>query len=273
MSEPALVWREAVRVKAWEVGAAGQVSVSALCNWLQEAAGNSATSLTWGIEELQQRSLTWVLARLHLEIGCLPSWRDEVAVETWPTGIHRVLAIRDFRVLRGDEPLVVATSGWVLVDTTSRRPVRPGATLAAMGGRTPPRALEDTFERLPEPTAASRSVTLRVGRSDLDMNGHANNVRFIAWALDVLPATFADTMTPASFELEFRAEAREGDVLLVEAAPAGGDPGVWLHRITRPDENRELARARSRWKPMVGKAGQGPQQTVGSTVSISARPR
>ena len=96
MSEPSLVWREAVRVKAWEVGAAGQVSVSALCNWLQAAAGNSAPSLTWGIEELQQRSLTWVLARLHLEIGRLPSWRDEVAVETWPTGIHRVLAIRDF---------------------------------------------------------------------------------------------------------------------------------------------------------------------------------
>jgi hypothetical protein len=44
-----------------------------------------------------------------------------------------------------------------------------------------------------------------------------------------------------------RAEAREGDVLVVEAAPGDG-PDTWLHRIMRPADGRELARARTRWR-------------------------
>lgn len=247
MDERAMVWSEGVRVRAHEVGPDGVAAMPALCNWLQEAAGNHATALTWGVENLQEQSLTWVLARLHLRVGRWPRWREELVVRTWPSGVARIYAVREFQLSAGTEVLALGTSGWVVLDTANRRPVRPGAELAEMASRTPPRLLEDPFERLPELPAGGEAVEVRVGRSDLDLNGHANNVRFVAWVLDGMPADEAARSVLAELEVDYRAEAREGDVLRVEAGP-GGEAGTWLHRITRAADGREVARARTRWR-------------------------
>ena len=249
MSETPVVWQEQVQVRAHEVGPTNEVGIWALCNWLQEAAGNNASSLAWGLEDLRRKDLTWVLARLHVRIDRLPGWREELVVSTWPAGVLRVLAVRDFTLRAGAETLAVATSGWVLVDRTTARPVRPGAALQAMASRMPPRVLLDPFDRLPELGTAVAAITVRVGRSDLDLNGHANNARFITWALDALPQELVAAHVPEDVEVELRAEAREGDELSVEVAPAAAGAGVWLHRVSRPTDGRELARARTTWRP------------------------
>lgn len=241
-----MVWSEGVRVRAFEVGPDGTGALPALCNWLQEAAGNHATALTWGVENLQEQSRTWVLARLHLRVDRWPRWREELTVRTWPSGVARMYAVREFQLAAGEAVLAVGTSGWVVLDTANHRPVRPGGELAEMASRTPPRLLEDPFERLPELPAGGAAVEVRVGRSDLDLNGHANNVRFVAWVLDGMPADEAGGSRLAELEIDYRAEARERDVLRVEAHP-GDEAGTWLHRITRPADGRELARARTRW--------------------------
>lgn len=247
MDERVMVWSEGVRVRAYEVGPDGVAGMPAVCDWLQEAAGNHASALTWGVENLQTQHLTWVLARLHLRVARWPRWREDLRVQTWPSGVVRAFAVREFRVDLGDEELAVGTSGWVVLDTAARRPVRPGADLAEMASLTPARVLPDVFERLPELAPAVAAFEVRVGRSDLDLNGHANNVRFVVWALDGLPAAVAETRTLAELEIDYRAEAREGDVLVVEAAPGDG-PETWLHRITRLADGRELARARTCWR-------------------------
>jgi medium-chain acyl-[acyl-carrier-protein] hydrolase len=251
-------WSESVLVRAFEVGPDGEAGVPALCNWLQDAAGNHASALDWGMDTLQAKSLTWVLARLHVQLDRLPVWREALTVRTWPTGVQRVLAVRDFRVEGGGAPVAVATSGWVLVDTTTRRPVRPGPALHEIATHMPPRALFDPFDRLPELPATPAKLNVRVGRSDLDLNGHANNVRFIAWALDALPAGAVAGLLPTDIEIELRAEAREGEVLALEVA-ATNEPDTWLHRIVRVGDARELARARSRWRPRVRRADETRQ--------------
>ena len=250
------VWSERVHVRAWEVGPENEAGVPALCNWLQEAAGNHASALEWGMDNLHDRDLTWVLARLHVHMERLPAWREELLLSTWPTGVQRVLAIRDFSVQADGTSLAVATSGWVLLDTTTRRPVRPGPALQALAARTPPRALHDPFERLPELKDITRRVNVRVGRSDLDLNGHANNARFVAWALDALPGEVVRGRIPRDFEIELRAEAREGDTLAVEVFGSDASPDVWLHRVVRPADDKELARARTTFRPRGASADQ-----------------
>lgn len=42
MDERVMVWSEGVRVRAYEVGPDGAAGMPALCDWLQEAAGNHA---------------------------------------------------------------------------------------------------------------------------------------------------------------------------------------------------------------------------------------
>ena len=47
-----------------------------------------------------------------------------MTLETWPSGIDRLFAIRDFRMVAGEEVLLRATSEWMVIDVNRRRPVR-----------------------------------------------------------------------------------------------------------------------------------------------------
>jgi medium-chain acyl-[acyl-carrier-protein] hydrolase len=244
--EAKTVWRERVRVRAYELDVWGRASALAVCNWFQEAAGNHATHLGWGIENLQAQGLTWVLSRLHLRLHRLPLWREEVEIATWPAGAHRLFAVREFRLSDADgAELGVATSGWIVVSQASLRPLRPAAEIVALGRSSPTRALADGFDRLPEVEHAEFVRALDVRIADLDINRHANNVSVIGWALEPLPLAALEGRRLGELEVEFRGEARGGERVLAEAAAAGD--GAFIHRVVREADGREVARARSRW--------------------------
>ncbi len=240
-------WTERFRVRADEMDLHGRAAATAVCNWLQEVAGNHARALGWGIEQLQPGQLTWVLARLHLRLDRVPAWRSDVAVTTWPCGVDRLYAVREFRIADGEGPCGVATTGWVLLHVGRRRPVRPPAGLAELGGAVPGRALPDGFAPLEPPVEASHEQRFTVRYGDVDLNRHANNVRLIGWALETLPLE-ALGRPLAELEVDFRSEAMLGTTIRALADPVAGDGLAFRHRLEDAD-GREIARARSRFNP------------------------
>ena len=181
------VFREAARVRASEIGPDGAMRLPALLDLLQEAAGNSATELGWASDALLAQGKTWILSRFHLRLRALPAWREEIAVQTWPSGAHRVFALREFRATgAGGRLLAEATSGWLLVSVPrSVRSVRRPRSRRLRPAPAP--RLPDLFEP-PGPGAAAGPVrSLRIGRFDLDLNAHANNVVILRALLEALP--------------------------------------------------------------------------------------
>src|SRR5512147_1202378 len=109
--------RDSFAVHSYEVDAFGTLAVPALAGYLQEIAGAHATELGVGLEALRARGLTWVLARLRLEIARLPRLGETIEIATWPSGIERVAARREFLVRGADgEVHAKATSVWYVVD-------------------------------------------------------------------------------------------------------------------------------------------------------------
>jgi medium-chain acyl-[acyl-carrier-protein] hydrolase len=243
------VWVEGFRVRAYEVGVHGRLGALDVCNWLQEAAGNHATALGWAVDQLTPRGLTWVLSRLHLRMDVFPRWREEVVVRTWPAGARRVYAVREFTLQRPDgEELGRATTGWMLINLATRRPVRPPAEVEELARNAPPRVIDDPFPRLegPTPDTTERSFTVRA--HDLDLNGHANNVAVIAWTLESLPVDTLASSILSELEIEFRGESRAGDRIAARVEPAALPGTAFLHALARQSDSREVARARTVWK-------------------------
>ena len=249
MDEAPAVWSENFRVRAYEVDVSGRASVPTVCNWLQEAAGNHATALGWGVDDLQREGLTWVLSRFHLQLEHRPGWREEVAVATWPAGVQRLYALREFRVSSGARfELGVATTAWLLVNLSSLRPVRLPATLEEIARDAPERVLDDAFAKLPELANAEFEIAIDVRFADLDMNRHANNVSLIAAILEPLPEEVVLGRFLTELEIEFRTEAVHGDHVVVQAQRVSGEPTGFLHRLLRESDGREIARARTVWR-------------------------
>lgn len=262
---PPAAWKETYRVRSYETDPTGRASTAAVCNYLQEAAANHAYSLRLSVEHFRERPLTWMLGRLRVLVETYPRWRDEVTVETWPSGVDRLLATRDFLIFDGDGRTIGrATTGWMLIDLERRRPVRMPEAVTALALLDRNRAAEDASATLPAPAAGAAEHHVRVEYNDLDVNKHVNNVRYIEWALEGLTAERRDAHDLAELDVHFRAEAVYGDVVAVRAGPVDGSGedrsvdtnvttetegiSVFAHVITETD-GKELARIRTGWRP------------------------
>jgi acyl-ACP thioesterase len=255
------VWSEPFTVHTYELDAAGRASIQSLCAFLQEAAGRNAEQLGVTVPQLMQHGLTWILSRLLVRIRSYPRWWEKLVVETWPSGFHRLFALRDWRIFRSDELLAEATSAWLMVDVESRRPVRPQSHGTWAGRIHPERAIALTLNKLEEPAPAAASGKVfeerfSVRYRDLDMNGHANNVGYIDWLLECLPFELRQSHEIRELELNFLNEVTAGQEILSRAAatpaPASetADPEApveYVHTLHRLGDGQVVARARSRW--------------------------
>jgi acyl-ACP thioesterase len=231
---------------------------------MMETAGRHAEKLGVGVRDLHARGLTWVLARLHVQIGAVPGAGTEVRVATWPSGRHRLFAVREFQLRDGaGGELLRATSAWALMNLETRRPARLDPHLPVFS-RHPGRLVEDGFAALPSPCPQAGRASYRAEPGDIDLNDHVNNTVYLGWALRSAPGA-ARSWRPLSLEAAFLGEARLGDEVecLTEigrtaaldagrTAPqgrgSGGGRALLLQSLRDKASGRELTRLRTCWQ-------------------------
>ena len=87
-----------------------------------------------------------------------------------------------------------------------------------------------------------------VRHRDLDINQHVNNVSFVEWLVESVPARVLKTSVLTELEINFLAEAFYEERLLAACHSQDSHPGVFLHSIIRQKDGQELARARTVWR-------------------------
>jgi medium-chain acyl-[acyl-carrier-protein] hydrolase len=241
-------WTESIVVRVLDTDAAGLLAVDSLCDFLQEAAGGHVRALGVSVGDLLPRNLTWVLSRLRLRIDRLPRRGERVEVTTWPSGVDRLFALRDFRLVdeRG-ERVAGAVTGWLLVDLASRRPLRTRTVFDPTLGTDIPRVLDCGIEKLGALAAVDRETPFGVRLRDLDENDHVNNARIAGWVAESVGRETWQGWSVAALDIDFVSEIRHGDHLLARAAREA--EGRWSHSLVREGDGVELVRARSEWRP------------------------
>jgi acyl-ACP thioesterase len=249
-----VVWSGAFPIHTYEVDPNSRLAVPALLGFLQEAAGHNADALGFSIAQLASRNLTWMLSRLRVRLREHPGWRSSLGVETWPCGFDKLFALRDYRLRLDGRVIGEASSAWLLMDLGRRRPLRPESAADWSGKIHPERALAVDMQKLPPfpeaPGDGAREAELSVRYSDLDVNLHANNLRYAELVLESLTAELLRSSLPVELDLDFLAEAGAGQRILSRSAPLGG--GVFAHSLLRRDDGEEIARARTAWRAADG---------------------
>jgi acyl-ACP thioesterase len=252
------IWTENYTVRSYEVDARGNLAVFSIFNYIQNAASNHADALGVSIRQLLAEGRTWVLSRLLIKIDSYPGWKDTVRVNTWPSGIQGLFALRDFD-LKNDAGRSFGSciSAWLIIDSRKRRPVRMSPYLGRLNPLEGNHVLADRLDKIPEIPAPDAGNRFLVGYRDLDLNQHVNSARYIEWALESLPVNVRETCILASLEINFIAEAFRGDRILSSCQSIGafgeafGEAveNAFFHNIRREENNQELARVRTVWQP------------------------
>jgi acyl-ACP thioesterase len=210
-------------IRGFDCGYGGPLRPFAMANFLQEAAGENATRLGFGMGDLHAKGWTWMLSRLELRTDLLPRDGERVSVRTWPAGTRKLFALRDIEMLgQGGRSLVRAVYAYLVVDMAARRPLRPesvfGSEIPPVGA---PHPVPDFAFDIPVAEGLEKAFAQRVSGRHIDHNGHANNAHLIDWLVDAAMAPSGGgpgRPELASLRVEFLSEALEGDELLAARA-------------------------------------------------------
>ena len=171
------------------VGKGNTLSYVGLTNILQEAALAHADILSFGINDMDKTHLAWLLLSWKIQIFNTPKWNSEIIVKTWPREFSRVHTYRDFEVYDTSSNLIAkASSKWVLINTDNHTIARITPEIAAKYGVVENSVfLNYTDIKLHEPQNMKLSFEYTIGRRDIDVNKHVNNLNYLFFALETLP--------------------------------------------------------------------------------------
>ena len=153
-----------------------------------------------------------------------------MTINTWHKGLEGLVFLRDYELLGDDgRRAVVGTSSWVVLDMQNRSFVRT-EDLPDFVNPVPQNtenAVEAPAPKVVIPSGLEKTLIKEhtVQYSDTDFNGHANNVKYVVWAMDCIDREFASTHQVSELTVNFNRETRLGDrveLFLAEEPAASG---------------------------------------------------
>lgn len=232
------IWEEKFSIATYHTDPFGKLKLSSFFELLQDGASRDAARKGFGYADLIEQKKFWVLLRVLLRFNRLPDWEEVVLFRTWPKETNGVVAFRDFELISTEgEKLVVGTSAWSQVHLDTRRPVRieletnyhPVANLHAIREK-PGKVL------LPQNLVWSDEIQVKY--SQIDVNWHVNNTRYLEWVMNELPIEYLETHAVLSMEVNFLSEGRLHD--LVQVGCSQTDPLTWLACVRRLEDGKDL---------------------------------
>lgn len=235
------IHNESFKVKAFEVDTDGLARLSYLANTMQEAAGVHAAKLGLSMQSLIDNNQTWILNRFSVQMQRYPSAGEEIRIETWPSGSDRLFAYRDFELFDADNNMILsARTTWLILDLNRRRPVPSPPEVIELGTLNKRFADISLYERLPRiDSTPEHTVKFPVRRSDLDINRHVNNVKYLEMLLETLGDDQSD-LRPDYFDIQFKAESVYSDVLIAERHQPTDQSASNFLRVLRESDGKEL---------------------------------
>ena len=224
------IYKKQVKIGDTQVNSLDRLKNSQLLAIMQEAAGEHSALLGADKDALKEKALFWALIRYHIEIERLPRAGETITVETWPmpttrTAYPRATVAYD----AGGNELFRGISLWVLVSAATRAMVLPAKSGVVVDGWERGGELSVPGSLLPKLLENRQSREVRF--SDLDINGHMNNCRYMEWVDDLCSADFHAGHAPKEMVICYLSEVREGETVdITWALEEGGILSVEARR-------------------------------------------
>lgn len=188
---------------------------SVLMRWLQEASIAHTEALGAGRAKTLDKGALWVVCRVRLEVEKLPCYDDEITLSSWAGNTMRVLFPRYYQMSDANgNSIVKASAVWLLMDAKKRKMVFPENYDVVVPGIRTGREIPLSFGvSLGEQEKTKR---FKVAYSQVDINGHMNNAKYLDCMEDVLGKDFLASHALKTLEVEFKSEIKYGASVRLE---------------------------------------------------------
>lgn len=209
------IWTSHYEINSFFLNPQKKLGVYALLNLLQDAAWSHATELGFGFDETSERGAFWVLTRQKLIVDHWPKWSDQIQIKTWLRPPSGPFVLRDFEIIKDGEVIGSSCTSWLMMDAKTRRPLKNAASELPFPSRTTG-LLPYEAQKVEIKKEVENLAQFPVRNSDLDMNQHMNNTRYVQWILDSIPFSWHSKFKLQEYEINFLAEAHAGDLVTIQ---------------------------------------------------------
>lgn len=228
-------------ITCYEADANQLMRPTAMLDLMQEAANVNASTLGFGYDEMMNSNTAWVLSRIHVKFNNTPKWRDEVNLKTWHKGVSKLFYLRDF-ILSDKEgnPMVLATTSWLIIDMNTRRLVR-NSDLALSDIAI--HAIETPADKVVIPVDIEPELVRKhpVTWSEIDTNGHVNNVKYAVWAIDAVKQEDIKEKPLKELLINYDAEVMPGDVVKISRVRQETEEGIVYYITGKVSDKQNFA--------------------------------
>ncbi|RLN08858.1 hypothetical protein C2845_PM11G01100 [Panicum miliaceum] len=267
------VFRQDFSIRSYEIGADRTASIETLMNHLQETALNHAKSAGLlgdgfgSTPEMSKRNLFWVVSQMQVLVEQYPCWGDTVGIDTWVSGHGKNGLRRDWHLHDHNtgQTILKATSKWVMMHKHTRKLARiPDEVRTEIAPYFSERTAitDEDSRKLPKlpgnggPMASKYVRTSLTPRwSDLDLNQHVNNVRYIGWILESAPISIFENHELASIVLDYKRECGRDSVLqshttvFTDCVDGSGETTLQCEHLLCLESGHTIVKARTMWRP------------------------
>lgn len=199
-----------------DVGKSNLLTNKAIIGYLEDAGGMHSNIAGYGLNNIEQTNLTWVLLYWKIRVFKRPIYGEKLKIETWARNSVKFYTFRDFKVYNKLNQLVaIATSKWVLLNakTMSIEKITPEIIDNYQPEIITVFENEPEVNKLPEPTCYSSVYSYIVQRKDIDINNHMHNVSYLELAYEVLPEEIYANIQFNNIEIMYKKEIKLGDTI------------------------------------------------------------
>jgi medium-chain acyl-[acyl-carrier-protein] hydrolase len=224
------VWQEELEVHSHESDFANRWKPAAVLRMMEEITVHHSFHLNVDYYSLQKMSLAWVLVRYKIRFYEFPGMGTKIIAQTWPRGWQqKIFGMRDY-TLTGEKgrKIAHATSAWLLVNTNTRKFVKPDTVTITIPDNEGKYVLDRQLDKLARPSGTGKTFEFNAGYSCLDLLGHVNNTRYVDWLCDCFPLSFWQRYQLQTLQINYSNEVKPHENVRVEIISDPAQPACYF---------------------------------------------
>ena len=159
----------------------------AILSFFEDIGGIHSDIAGYGLNQIEKTRISWVLLYWKVKVLKPVKYGEKIKIKTWSRGIKLACCFRDFELYNSNNELcVLGTSKWTLYHL-DKGLIRLTKDIVDKYSPEEKIAIDFDFKKIREPDNYSNVYEYTVSRSDIDINNHMHNLRYLDLAYEALP--------------------------------------------------------------------------------------
>ncbi len=240
------IYEQSFQIYSYFVDDNRKLALFNLMYFMQEVAWAHSNNNQFGWHFLQKKNMFWALVKLYIHIERMPEWNEQISIKTWGKTSELIVYPRDFEVFdEKGERIIIATSAWVILDKENFKTQRviPENNKDIILDE---HVIQGKIPKIPKIDIHFSNDYHKVLHSDIDMNKHVNNTRYLMWILDEYGHEFHQQHTLKTCNIHFISQTKYGDKYYIERKQVANYS--YISSVFSLQENIEVTRVALDWK-------------------------